>query len=102
MAKERVLTIKTEKKKATKPAASTMTVRRVEWNVLRIGLDGSIKIPSVVLSWLFREANNGNASGIQEDLTDFGPGRLVVIGTCETDSGTEITLSRDRRREARP
>ncbi len=101
MAKAIVVKAKAVSASAKGSASTTMTVRRVEWNVLRIGLDGSIKIPAVVLSWLFRKANNGDASGIQEDLTDFGPGRLVVIGTCETDGGTEITLSRDRRREAR-
>jgi hypothetical protein len=76
-----------------------MIVRRVE-DVLRISADGSLTIPASQIRACCRLAN-GTKEGKAEDLEDFGPGRLVVIGYASSESGTEITIQRDRRQEAK-
>lgn len=76
-----------------------MIVRRVE-DVLRIRPNGDLLIPASLIQECCRRAN-GTREGKAEDLEDFGPGRLVVIGYASSESGTEITIERDQRKEAK-
>lgn len=75
-----------------------MKVSREE-TVVRVRPNGDVVIPAKAVRALFKAANK-NEAGLKEDLADFGAGRVLVLGHCGSDSGTEITLARDRRQEA--
>lgn len=78
-----------------------MIVGRHETNVLRIQENGDVVIPAAFLRSLLTHGGTSDGTGIREDIEDFGPGRLVKVGLAEAESGTEITIERDRRKEAR-
>jgi hypothetical protein len=77
-----------------------MIVRRDEPNVLRVADNGDIILPGAFVTALLADGAVGDVKGIAEDLEDFGPGRLIVVRLALSDSGTEITIERDRRTEA--
>lgn len=78
-----------------------MIVARHERNVIRVSPSGDIVIPKdQVAKLLNRRGTSG--IGLAEDLKDFGPGRILVLGTVTTDSGTAIDIRRDLRQEAKP
>jgi hypothetical protein len=70
-------------------------------NQVRVEANGDIRIPKALLVRLLRVANNRDPAGLNEDMADFSPGRIVRIGLSSCDSGTEFTIERDRRKEAR-
>jgi hypothetical protein len=71
-----------------------MIVRRVEENAMRVQPNGDIIIPAAMVRRLLH--------GDKEDLQDFGPGRILNVSICNCESGTSLTLERDRRVEAAP
>lgn len=78
-----------------------VNVKRTERNVLRVAPDGSLTIPASMMILLCNRMNRGNKAGLVEDLRDFGPGRIVVLDHCQSETGTEITIRRDQRTEAK-
>lgn len=78
-----------------------MIVKRKEPDVIRISPDGSLTIPEALMVELCKRMNHGDEAGLRQDLEDFGPGRLVVLSYAGSESGTEITIQRDRRQEAK-
>ncbi len=76
-----------------------MHVLRDEANMIRVEDNGDLRIPKAVLQRLLKASNGGSLQGLKEDQEDFGPGRPVRIGLVTGDTGTEISISRDRRKE---
>ena len=79
-----------------------MHVLRNEPSSVRVEANGDIRIPAALVMAILRRANSrGTADDLREDQADFGPGKIVVIDYTESDSGTELTITRDRRPEVR-
>jgi hypothetical protein len=79
-----------------------VSAHRDEPCLVRIHDNGDIVIPGEFIRRLLEDHNANDASGLAEDLEDFGPGRCVVVMTAGSDSGTEITIERDRQKGTKP
>lgn len=75
-----------------------MKVTREE-SVIRVRPNGDVLIPAKAVRELLKAANRSEAD-LKEDLVDFGANRVLVLSYASCESGTEITLARDRRQEA--
>jgi hypothetical protein len=76
-----------------------LIVQREEYYSIRVSPSGEIVIPRELLARLLAEANKDDHEGLTEDLEDFGLSAIVIVQTVECDSGTGLTIQRDRRHE---
>lgn len=68
--------------------------------MIRVQPNGDVLIPASVVIAVLESANRSEAD-TDNDIADFGAGSLLFVSHCGSDSGTEITLARDRRKEAK-